>query len=275
MLGGKGLFARPIEIGSSSKDLTVAGTGYAIATGLYGCIVALVHQLDAVINPEAVAATLVSTGGSLKVKLTGAGVFAVVWNDTALRDILGFTADLGGASSYTATYTPTHTWLSTNDSSDLHPFEREPDEIMTGVETADGLAAIKTGFEANYRVVSYPHEPKVNVYPSMGTTTYEQARSFQQFMVDAAQFRVADSDNPPTKSGFYFFPDHTDASTLVATPDDGGLSFNLATGADTYAYVCAPVRGHDKPTQSIEAIIEYYDVAVRLKTVSSPDWTAP
>lgn len=38
-----------------------------------------------------------------KVKLTGSGSFDVTWTDTNVRDMLGFTGNLSGASSYTAT----------------------------------------------------------------------------------------------------------------------------------------------------------------------------
>lgn len=38
-----------------------------------------------------------------RVKLSAAGTFSVSWDDTELRDLLGFTVTLSGASSYTAT----------------------------------------------------------------------------------------------------------------------------------------------------------------------------
>jgi hypothetical protein len=70
--------------------------------------------------------------------------FTVTWTDTALRNILGFTADLSGASTYTAPNQHMYGWYPDSPIS-----ERDGDERQAGVRTSDTQVMRAPGGQVN------------------------------------------------------------------------------------------------------------------------------
>jgi hypothetical protein len=90
------------------QDVTIDGSAETVPEGPYY----LTHATDAISLLDAVVAAMTSAGvvapaavilENRRVRLSSSGVFTVTWTDTQLRDLLGFTGNLAGASSYTAT----------------------------------------------------------------------------------------------------------------------------------------------------------------------------
>jgi hypothetical protein len=90
------------------QDVTIAGSAETVDVGsgayLYDgtAQLSLLAHVQTAMTAAGVAGASAVLLGSRKVRLSGGGVFAVTWTDTLLRDLLGFSANLAGAASYTA-----------------------------------------------------------------------------------------------------------------------------------------------------------------------------
>lgn len=89
------------------QDVTIGGSGQTIPAGPYY----LVHSTAALSLVDALVAAMTTAGltaptvvllENRRVRISATGVFSITWTDTALRDLLGFSANLAGSSSYTA-----------------------------------------------------------------------------------------------------------------------------------------------------------------------------
>lgn len=91
------------------QDFQINGNAVSVPAGTYYLTdpTAALSLLEQVITAMGVGLLFAPTAvllGSGKVRLTAAGAFTVTWGTaTALRDLLGFTADLASATSHTAT----------------------------------------------------------------------------------------------------------------------------------------------------------------------------
>lgn len=100
--------------GSASVTVAAAGTYYLSSTtsllSAIGTALTANATLAGTYTLTLDSATSTSTG---KVTLAGSGGgnFSVTWDSTALRDILGFTASLSGAASYTSPSASPYVWL--------------------------------------------------------------------------------------------------------------------------------------------------------------------
>lgn len=120
-----------------------AYTGEAIATGRLGA--QLVEEIQARVRLfagfGAFNCTVSDTGF---VNMNRGSTFTVTWTDTALRDILGFTGNLSGASSYTAPNQHMYGWYPTATLSD-----HDADERQAGSETSDTQVNRSPGGQVN------------------------------------------------------------------------------------------------------------------------------
>ena len=110
-------FLRPLYWGSTSNVATIGATGVAVSDLSYSSVAALLYEFG-VVGAVANAQFRVrfSSTSPLVVELYTAdsSTFSVTWNDTDFRDILGFTGNLSGANSYTATHRARYTWVPTH-----------------------------------------------------------------------------------------------------------------------------------------------------------------
>lgn len=96
-------------VGSVPLDVsvTIDGSAQAIEGDFYlrhatGAL-SLLQEFEDAMTAAGLGSPAVTMRENLRVRLADAGTFDVTWNSTALRDLLGFTGNLSGASSYDAT----------------------------------------------------------------------------------------------------------------------------------------------------------------------------
>lgn len=141
--------------------------------------------------------TLSSTTGLVTIAVLGA-VTAIDWTHTALRDLLGFTANLSGAASYTATNKARYCWFP---SRGLVEYPGDLTEWWAkrstsyGYRSPDGVTYSTQGTLIKEGKFKYSHLPKADVI-SVSDTVWE---TFQEFWTD-----VIHAGEP-----FRCFPDRT------------------------------------------------------------------
>lgn len=91
----------------SAQDIDIDGNDDTLATGSYylrhpTASLSLIDALEGLLSSNGVSNPSVFVTRSLQVRITADATFAVTWTDTQLRDLLGFTGNLSGASAYTA-----------------------------------------------------------------------------------------------------------------------------------------------------------------------------
>ena len=97
---------------SAGYAYTINGTGYGIAAGTFYLddptnSRSAIYQLEADLVTEGITNASVFLTQAGYVKITGDVNFAIVWTDTAFRDLLGFTGNIGSTQSATASlYSP-------------------------------------------------------------------------------------------------------------------------------------------------------------------------
>lgn len=93
----------------SAQSFQINGNAVSVPAGTYyltdpSAALSLLSEVVSAMSTGLLFAPTAVLLGSGKVRLTAAGAFTVTWGTaTALRDLLGFTADLGSATSHTAT----------------------------------------------------------------------------------------------------------------------------------------------------------------------------
>lgn len=109
-------------IGSTASfadaGVTIDGSGETVSASLGGLYLyhetgtlSLLQQFEDAMTSALVASPSVDLLDSGKVKLSAGATFTVTWTDTDLRDFLGFTGNLSGASSYTADNLSPYIWV--------------------------------------------------------------------------------------------------------------------------------------------------------------------
>jgi hypothetical protein len=284
MASDKPVFLRPIEITATNDGINIeVGGGGAntrtIANGVYGCISTLLYEImNTTLSADSIGCYLNS---SFKVVLyhTSDTNFDINWSvdNTVLRDILGFTADLTGASEYTATYTPSHMWLPTTVPTDRNHFTQQHNKIIVGKNTDNGsFSGVGLGNQRYERPIEFAHELAINCSDQFATNGYHTARNYSTLVYQARASAPAIAGNPATK-GFYFFPDHTDvtgaegAENLNASMDSGGIEFDLASSPDTYVF-CSLTNRVIVPLASLPKTRLRYAVGFAMMTSTAPSW---
>lgn len=136
---------------SAAMTVTIAGSARTIAAGDYylhgptsglSLLTAFETQMTGA-GVGSAAAYLTKAG---KVRLTGSGTFTITWTNTTLRDLLGFTGNLSGASSYVAPNYSKLWWSAGYDGNPDTPYGVEamvmPDTAIT--TSRDGSATLFT-----------------------------------------------------------------------------------------------------------------------------------
>jgi hypothetical protein len=120
------------------QAVTIDGSAETVPAGPYylthaTATTSLLAALLAAMTEASVAAPVVTILENRRVRLSSSGVFTVTWTSTQLRDLLGFTGNLAGASSYTATNISPLLW------SPGFPVTRQtlPDAVGYDVEDAE------------------------------------------------------------------------------------------------------------------------------------------
>ena len=190
--------------------------GYTSESPSWGLLEHLNALCDATTNYQAADWTYEPTTGLINVSFAAETI--VTWGDTGLRDLLGYTGDLSGASDYTATNEPRYCWRPDQPVSDvtahgnniLSPssmtsVQRSPDGTVV---TVKGVALLEDA-EVTYNKVA---AARVRI-PGSGTSVNKE---FQQFFRDVIHEGEA----------IRLYPDRTlessaDFVTVYVGTDDG------------------------------------------------------
>jgi len=286
---------RPIEVTTSNNSFTVsydggAATPCVLTQGVYGCILTLLDELEDSI--QAVAATadvFLSTAWKVQISAGVGHTIALVFTDTALGKLLGFTADPASGGTARADYTPEYCWLPTFENANPVTWTHAP--TFAGGTSVTGLLSGVSLTSARYSAVPrWPAEADTNakisravtedVYGGGVTVYYPQAdRCFEQFWHDvreaAPSQTTADGLN---LKGFYLIHDRSVYVSSVPIPssmDSGGVKTEAETTPDRYVY-CS-IAGDAKPTieLSVDGQNLYYDVSMPIHTATAPTWNVP
>ncbi len=287
-------FLRPIEITASNKDMSVkvgadpAGT-VSLTAGVYGSILTLIHDLNtALIAHDVDLGAYITT--DYKICMTSASTaFTVTWTDTDLARLLGFTANLSGATSYTATYTPQYCWFPAHHSFDVDRFWSKEhfaggvssNGILSGVKLSDGVRRREFKFDA-LAAATVAQDACTLTYWS---TYYPQEERCLETFVEQARTVTPSSTSTEGLSlkGCYFLPDIDDycgatPSTAIPSSMNGGsYRFELAASAPTYVWCQFGVAKWVEPAPSIETMRAFYNCGFELTATPDtvPTWSQP
>ena len=187
-------------------DLTVGR--YYVAGYTSEATAQLVEHIQAVMRTKSgfSAATCTYDPATGKVSLGFAATTSVTWTDVALRNLLGFTADLSGASSYTATYQPKYIWRPTRAAADyalqLNRFW-EPASTSVAARTRGGSSYGVAGSTMYEGRVSYVMLPAADVrVPSTGSINAELETFFSDVLTVPMPVRIFPDRTIVTASGY-------------------------------------------------------------------------
>jgi len=165
--------AYPVLIGRmkvGSWDLTVGGSARATTAGSYwfapysGEGSTFLDHLQTVIRNDYGSATVTLSMSTGLVTIDLATTGTIVWDDTELRDLLGFTGNLSGASSYTGTYQPYYMWRPSRATGQKYPHYFTDDEQGFWIPNSQTLIN---------------RSENGTVYTLQGQTTYSSQLSFE------------------------------------------------------------------------------------------------
>lgn len=292
--------ASPVEITSSNDSITVnyAAGGVDPVTmyaGTYANALTVLYWFDIRLGTyNAGIYAYLSTDYKAVIATTGASL-DLVWTDAALMRLLGFRANLTGATSYTATDTLGQVWIPPYYSADIN--HREDDREIIGANAIDGSfsgIALSPGnytkhhmWEAVAAVDVLKSACKVSFeYPAASSVYYypEEERCLEEFTINALTASPTGTEGLSIK-GAYYIEDLDDyvgatgaASNCPSTMDGGGHRFHLSGGddtADNYIFCHLKQGRWDKPTPTLKTYNSLYNVGVELVSAVGgvPTWT--
>lgn len=288
-------FLRPIEIGSTAKDLTVDGNPVALTTGTYACILTLLKELQSKIQSEN-ANISIYIDSNHKVNFTdgGSGGCSITGVDEELAVLLGDvnqTITIAAGGTTTMAYTPQYCWFPTYQSSDEVHFGLRQNNEFAGVVSQNGrIAGITTGPALYFRTFEFMFEPATNVFASAestkfsigGNTYYPHAtRCFEHFIQQTRIAAPAASTNPTPKGCWYvpFFENYEGSSPTWALPTTlgsyNGVKLEQSCDEDRYLYCHPDPGGADRPDNALPTGRIMYNVSFTLNSATAPTWTAP
>jgi len=271
---------RPINIHAGNSDFALDGGAKSLTHGTHGCILNLLYDFDAQLGAN----FDVYFTADYRVKIDHNDNFAIVWSDTMLRDLLGFTGNLNGQTNYTSTYRPSYCWFPTYPTCERGRFAIDQGETFAGVITQSGrLAGISTGPDLQYRDLRWMHEPAANVFiEAADVWTGQRARSWEYFVQQARTAQVVGASDSQCK-GFYFFGEREDLFFYCGDPaiypaiskvsGSGGITVDTAYGAEPKFTFChfAP-QGADLPKLSLSVTRTRYSIDAHIHTATAPTW---
>lgn len=261
---------RPIEITSANNGLTITGTGAVSAdTGVYGGLPMLLWELTDICG-AAYTWSLDSTDG-YKVKVVGtSGNFDVTFTETPLRDLLGFTANLTGAATYTATNYPQFSFIPSFGRSNLDAFWLDRNVVRGTNAHSGAYSGVSTGRDNQMKRLEFPLELAERVADEFGLSAYDKDSNWSTFEYGCRTVQATAAANPSPK-GFYLFPDVDDAVSGIQSMDSGGLTFKYTSSPDTYVF-CQPKGSIATPSAGIPNSRIRYDISCYLTTADAPTW---
>lgn len=286
MASDRPIFLRPIEITSSNDgiNINVGGAGANtrnITNGVYGSISSLLYEI---MNTTLAADNIVcylTADWKVVWYHSSATSFVVDWDaadaNNQLRDIMGWSVDLSGASTYTSTYTASNLWYPTYARSNRDHWTLDQKKAVDGINAQNGrFAGFGFGPQIHENEIDFMHEPALNVADEFATNTYYENRNFETFLYETRAATPTVSTSPPVK-GFYYIPDNTtltggtDGSKLLSSMDSGGINYNYSSSPDTYTF-CSLTRRVVSEKVSLPNTRTRYNVSLAMLTSTAPTW---
>lgn len=269
------IFLRPIHFNPTAADhFTVNSTVVDLTEGVYGDIRMLLYILG-VLSAVQAAGFTITLGDDYKITLAATSIFTFDFGETATRDLLGFTSSsLSGAATYTATHTPSHLWLPSYGQVNQEEFRLRHQDRFVGRTAIDGgISGIKLdGGDIYFKDLSFQFEPNYNVMGVFARSAYDKARNFDSFL-DGIRWDIPDSPDAVAITGFYYFPDHTNAQSIVVNPDSlSGTDFNYTTSPDTHVFCNVVPESIQTPRVAVPVGQELWNVTFSINTATPPGW---
>ena len=248
MASDRFVLTRPIYIDDTSKDFTVdvGGTPAAasLTTGTYPCIASVIYELEQALQGHDPNFSVTMSSDFMITISISSGTFSITWDDTRLRDILGFSGNLTTVSSDTAPYTPLYCWFPDKVRADRNRWVLDQKIVSRRVEVQTGATpGLTTGDEIFRLRLALNVEPAENLLRSAATTSQERDRCLEVFMLGGTTLTTTGcihawpgDSGEPSPAGFYFWPDYTDLDTLSSMDEGSAEDFDLASGASTYCF---------------------------------------
>jgi hypothetical protein len=214
-----------------------------------------------------------SGSGAGKITISNSAVFSVTWTDTGLRDILGFTANLSGASSYTASNRPMFTWISDYTPRDREWWHFDHKKTFAGSVARDGtLVGLANGNQIYYRTLGFDAEAGSNVFSAIATST-TAARSCLDTLIEGARSASpSTSTNAPTH-GLWYVYDIENLSIQSKSQMSGENGIRHLTSKWAWCHLDAD--GMREPKASLGVGRSWYSLEIDLHTATEPTWDAP
>lgn len=207
-----------ITIPAGGWDMAVNGSGETIPSGNYywdELLAEIEDRMSGILGSFAIA---ISRGenGTGRTTISGGATFTVTWINTELRDLLGYTANLAGASSYLAPQHARALWLATcpyNAPNAVHPWVGWPTADFRSVESAAGVVWAMTGAKKDIASLSWDAITRSRAVRGNESLVGE---SFQRFIEDGI-WGLAPWGTPAGPIRFYPNASGTDWVAYYAT----------------------------------------------------------
>ena len=282
MASDKFVMTRPIYIGTDAKDFTLdiggGAVAGAIATGTYASIATVLQALEDALQVIAGSITI-SINTSFVVAIAGGGTsFTLVWTDTLLRDICGFTGNSAAlVDDFTATYTPLYTWLPDKVRADRDLWHLDHKMLWSGTPTGGGgTPGLSTGDRLYKTAIRLDFETDTSLFYSRATTTFQRERCLDTFVLGDATLTTTGcrdawpgTSGEPSAAGFYFYPDYTDCQPVTSMDAGGAQDFSLAAGAETYAFCQFDADWMENYKAALPVGRTYYGLDMKIHSVAT------
>ena len=268
------VFLRPILWSNSLTVVTWESKAVKIETGVYGSVSTLAKELETQCAAHEAAIDF-ALNSDFKVVISSNATFTLSWGDTTLRDIFGFTGNLSGASSYTATYTPQYCWLPTHCPATQDEFMLRHQDRFIGRTSVDGsIAGVKVdGGNLYYRTFVFEFEPNYIVGSIFARNAYDAPRCLDTFL-DGVRFQPVDGAGQPAATGCYVYYDYTDAQPTDDMTTSEGVNIYYTSSPDTHTFCHLVPESIERYQASLPVTRDRWNVGFELNTATAPTWTA-
>jgi hypothetical protein len=229
----------------SGYDFSIGADPYAIATGVYNPI----SMCRAIIAATAGGSTKISlvtmnTSVDCVIKLASNSSKPVItWQNTDLRDALGFSGATTTFSVYyaTAPYLSPYIWLPEHHFADQSAFTESSEDYFIGTYSMAGaVAGVSNGDVLKKRTMKFNFELATNLWREFCTDQNMIDRCLESFVKGALCAAPTVASNPCSK-GFWLYPNVNDliadcTSTGSEWGDSGDIDFALSSSPDTYVF---------------------------------------
>lgn len=275
------IFLQPVEIHASNKDFTIGVDAYAIPTGTYPSILAVVAAINTLTTPDIRFCQLqYGAGGAFYVQFQFGSTATITWDDEQLALLLGWNDDstLSTSTSHIAPNVPEKCWLPTYVESKRSSFALEQGKIIKGMNTGSGgYVGVQAHIDKYRRNFDFVHEPSTNVLRTHALTAAQEKRTFEYFILDVRRTRPVTATTVSTK-GFYYLPDAETANSAdtdynQANMDSGGINFEYTTAPDEYVF-CSVLRDNiSRSNYSLPKSKVRMSVGFDVITAEAPNWS--